>query len=326
MVTLNDGVPEVKVIDFGVAKATARQLTEKTFFTAFGQMVGTPAYMSPEQAEMSGLDIDTRSDVYSLGVLLYELLTGTTPLEAGRLRDIGFAEMQRLIREEEAPRPSIRLSSLGDSATILASRRGLEAKRLVQFLAGDLDWVVMKALEKDRNRRYETPGNFAEEIDRYLCGKAILARPPSAAYKVRKLVQRNLAAVITVGEFLVLLTVATIVSTLLAIKYRRAVQTASELKTKAEQGELQTFVAHFQDRSNRYAESAKEYAQDEKHRAAFLRIAQLLGTVPSRIAAWRDHLIMRVLLAGQPTSPWDLPDKKGFDIDHIEFSPTDAKS
>jgi serine/threonine protein kinase len=191
MVTLHDGVPAVKVIDFGVAKATGQRLTEKTLFTAYGQMIGTPTYMSPEQAEMSGLDIDTRSDVYSLGVLLYELLTGTTPLEGKRLREAGYAEMQRLIREEEAPRPSNRLSSLGDSATVLAGNRGLDVKRLARLLAGDLDWVVMKALDKDRSRRYDTPGHFAEDVERYLRREAILARPPSALYKLKKFFQRN---------------------------------------------------------------------------------------------------------------------------------------
>jgi hypothetical protein len=154
-------------------------------------MIGTPAYMSPEQAEMSGLDIDTRSDVYSLGVLLYESLTGTTPLESNRLRAAGYAEMQRLIREEEAPRPSNRLSSLGDSATVLAGNRGLDVKRLVRLLAEDLDWVVMKALDKDRRRRYDTPGHFAEDIERYLRREAILARPPSTLYKLKKVLRRN---------------------------------------------------------------------------------------------------------------------------------------
>jgi eukaryotic-like serine/threonine-protein kinase len=197
LVTLHDGEPVVKVIDFGVAKATVQKLTERTLFTAYGQMIGTPAYMSPEQAEMSGLDIDTRSDVYSLGVLLYELLTGTTPLESKRLREAGYSEMQRLIREEEAPRPSNRLSSLGDSATVLAGNRGLDVKRLVQLLAGDLDWVVMKALDKDRSRRYDTPGHFAEDVERYLRREAILARPPSTAYKLKKFAQRNRAAVLT---------------------------------------------------------------------------------------------------------------------------------
>jgi serine/threonine protein kinase/tetratricopeptide (TPR) repeat protein len=197
LVTLHDGVAVVKVIDFGVAKALAQKLTERTLFTAYGQMIGTPQYMSPEQAEMSGLDIDTRSDVYALGVLLYELLTGTTPLAGRRLREAGYAEMQRLIREEDAPRPSTRLSSLGASATVLADNRGLDVKRLVHLLAGDLDWVVMKALEKDRNRRYGTPGSFAEDVERYLQREPILARPPSAVYRLRKFAQRHRAAVLT---------------------------------------------------------------------------------------------------------------------------------
>src|SRR5262249_25851718 len=163
----------------------------------FGQMIGTPAYMSPEQAERSGLDVDTRSDVYALGVLLYELLTGTTPLQDKQLQEAGYGELQRLIREEEAQRPSTRLSSLGDAATVIAGNRGLDVNRLAQLLAGDLDWVVMKALEKDRNRRYDTPGNFAADIERYLRREAILARPPSTVYKVRKFVQRHRAAVLT---------------------------------------------------------------------------------------------------------------------------------
>jgi serine/threonine protein kinase len=197
LVALQGGTPAVKVIDFGVAKAMAQKLTEKTLFTAQGQMIGTPAYMSPEQAEMSGLDIDTRTDVYALGVLLYELLTGTTPLEGRRLQEAGYAEMQRLIREEEAPRPSTRLTVLGDSATALAGRRGLDVRRLTQLLAGDLDWAVMKALEKDRNRRYDTPASFAEDIERYLRREALLARPPSTLYKVKKFALRNRAAVLT---------------------------------------------------------------------------------------------------------------------------------
>jgi serine/threonine protein kinase len=231
MVTLHDGVPVVKVIDFGVAKATVQKLTEKTLFTAYGQMIGTPAYMSPEQAEMSGLDIDTRSDVYALGVLLYELLTGTTPLESKRLREAGYAEMQRLIREEEAPRPSTRLSSLGDSATVLAGNRGLEVRRLVQLLAGDLDWVVMKALDKDRNRRYSSPGSFAEDIERYLRRDAILARPPSAAYKLKKFVQRNRSAVLTTAAFALVLIVSA--GTAMAVQSKANRDRAAEAADRA---------------------------------------------------------------------------------------------
>ncbi|HEY7154963.1 MAG TPA: serine/threonine-protein kinase, partial [Gemmataceae bacterium] len=222
MVTLHDGVPVVKVIDFGVAKATGQKLTEKTLFTAYGQMIGTPTYMSPEQAEMSGLDIDTRSDVYSLGVLLYELLTGTTPLEGKRLREAGYAEMQRLIREEEPPRPSTRLSSLGDSATVLAGNRGTDPRQLARLLAGELDWIVMKALEKDRNRRYDTPAGFAEDVGRYLRREPILARPPSRAFRLRKFAQRNRAAVLTTAAVALALLAGATVATWQAVRAEAA--------------------------------------------------------------------------------------------------------
>jgi serine/threonine protein kinase/tetratricopeptide (TPR) repeat protein len=225
LVTLDDGVPVPKVIDFGIAKATAEKLTEWTLLTAHGEMIGTPAYMSPEQAE-SGLDIDTRTDVYSLGVLLYELLTGTTPLESTELREAGYAEIQRLIREEEAPRPSTRLSSLGDSATVTAANRGLDVKRLTQLLAGDLNWVVMKALEKDRNRRYQTPGSFAEDIGRYLRHEAVQARPPSLIYKVRKFARRNRAAVLTGSALAAALLVGAMAATWQAFVATRAKQDA----------------------------------------------------------------------------------------------------
>jgi serine/threonine protein kinase/tetratricopeptide (TPR) repeat protein len=226
MVTLHDGIPVVKVIDFGLAKATAQQLTERTLFTAYGEMLGTPVYMSPEQAEMSGLDIDTRTDVYSLGVLLYELLTGTTPLELERLRRAAYAEMQRIIREEEPPRPSVRLSSLGGSATILAGNRGLDVKHLVKVLIGDLDWIVMKSLEKDRNRRYDTPGNFAEDVNHYLRHEEIVARPPSRVYKLRKFVQRNRGVVLTTLVVAVALVAGTAIATWQALRATRAEATA----------------------------------------------------------------------------------------------------
>jgi serine/threonine protein kinase/tetratricopeptide (TPR) repeat protein len=226
LVTLQDGVPVVKVIDFGVAKAMVQKLTERTLFTAHGQMIGTPAYMSPEQAQTSGLDIDTRSDVYALGVLLYELLTGTTPLEGKGLREAGYAEIQRLIREEEAPPPSTWLSSLGDSATVLAGNRGLDVKRLANLLAGDLDWAVMKALEKDRNRRYDTPGSFAEDIDRYLRREPLVARPPSTVYKVKKFALRHRAAVLTGAAMAAALLVGAAVATWQAVVATRAKQDA----------------------------------------------------------------------------------------------------
>ena len=162
MVTLYDGVPVPKIIDFGIAKAIHQQLTEKSVFTHYGRMMGTPLYMSPEQAEMSGLDVDTRSDIYSLGVLLYELLTGSTPFDRERLQEAGYDEIRRMIREEEPPLPSHRLSTLnGEAISTITAHRSVDARRLVQLLRGDLDWIVMKALQKDRTRRYESASAFA---------------------------------------------------------------------------------------------------------------------------------------------------------------------
>jgi eukaryotic-like serine/threonine-protein kinase len=276
LVTLHDGVPVVKVIDFGVAKATVQKLTEKTLFTAFGQMLGTPAYMSPEQAEMSGLDIDTRSDVYSLGVLLYELLTGTTPIEAAKLRAAGYAEMQRLIREQDAPRPSTRFSKLGDTATVAAGNRGLDVRRLVQLLSGDLDWMVMKALEKDRNRRYETPGGFAEDVQRYLRREAIVARPPSTGYKVRKFAQRNRGTVVTVTVVAVALLAGIVVSTWQALRARRAEAAAIVAADEARASEAETKEALLR---ATHAEAAAHSAADEaRAREAETKVALTRAT------------------------------------------------
>jgi WD40 repeat protein/serine/threonine protein kinase len=193
LVADHDGTPVPKVIDFGIAKATAGQtLTNKTLFTAFEQFIGTPAYMSPEQAKLSGLDIDTRSDIYSLGVLLYELLTGTTPFEPKRLVRAGLEEICRIVREEEPPRPSTRLSTLeAADQTALARQRQIELPKLVHLMRGDLDWIVMKTLEKDRNRRYETANGLAMDIQRQLNQEPVLARPPSVAYRLHKSFRRN---------------------------------------------------------------------------------------------------------------------------------------
>ncbi len=206
MVTLHDDVPVVKVIDFGIAKALGQQLTDKTLVTGFAQMIGTPLYMSPEQAGMSGLDIDTRSDIYSLGVLLYELLTGTTPFDKERLRAAGYDEMRRVIREEEPARPSIRLSTLGQAAVTVADRRQSDPKRLRLLLRGELDWIVMKTLEKDRNRRYETANELARDVERYLHDEPVAACPPSAWYRCRKFARRHKAGLrIAAAAALVLL-------------------------------------------------------------------------------------------------------------------------
>jgi tetratricopeptide (TPR) repeat protein len=206
LITLHDGMPVVKVIDFGVAKAVGQQLTDKTIYTQFSQMVGTPLYMSPEQAWQSGLDVDTRTDIYGLGVLLYELLTGTTPFDKERLSDVGYDEMRRIIREEEPPKPSTRISTLGQAATTVSTQRQSEPKRLSRLLRGELDWIVMKALEKDRDRRYETANGLAMDVQRYLHDEPVLACPPSSWYRFRKIARRQKTALLAVAGVVLALT------------------------------------------------------------------------------------------------------------------------
>jgi tetratricopeptide (TPR) repeat protein len=192
LVTLNDGVAVPKVIDFGIAKATGGRLTDSTLFTAFEQFIGTPAYMSPEQAVMTSLDIDTRSDVYSLGVLLYELLTGRTPFDTAELLKAGLDTMRRHIREVDPPRPSARLSTLqGEALTTTARQRQIAPPKLINLIRGDLDWIVMRCLEKDRARRYETANSVADDIGRHLHNEPVVARPPSATYRLGKMIRRH---------------------------------------------------------------------------------------------------------------------------------------
>lgn len=194
LVSTQGGAPQIKVIDFGIAKATAARLTEKTLFTEHRALIGTPEYMSPEQAEGS-LDIDTRTDVYSLGVMLYELLTGTTPFTSQELRSAAYAEIQRIIRQIDPPRPSTRISQNTEGIASIAAHRHTQPRRLGTIVRGELDWIVMKALEKDRRRRYETANGLGMDIRRYLAGEAVVAAPPSRAYRVRKFMQRNRVAV-----------------------------------------------------------------------------------------------------------------------------------
>jgi tetratricopeptide (TPR) repeat protein/serine/threonine protein kinase len=207
LVTVHDTAPVVKVIDFGVAKAMGQELTDRTLFTAFAQMIGTPLYMSPEQAGQSGLDIDTRSDIYSLGVLLYELLTGTTPFDRQRFKQAAYDEIRRIIREEEPPKPSTRLSGTEELPSV-AANRGLDPKKLSSLVRGELDWIVMKALEKDRNRRYETANSFAIDVQRYLADEPVQACPPSAGYWLRKFARRNRAVLLTSSLVAVALLIA----------------------------------------------------------------------------------------------------------------------
>ena len=228
LVTEIDGKPVPRVIDFGIAKATDQRLTERTLFTQFGSIVGTLEYMSPEQASLSGTDVDTRADIYSLGVLLYELLTGTTPLERYRLREAGYAEILRRIKEEEPPKPSTRLSGSGDGLASIAARRGMEPARLTRQVRGELDWIVMRALEKDRDRRYETATHFARDVERFLTDEPVEACPPSAGYRLRKFARRHRAALSTAAAIAAVLIATTGVSVWQAIRATRAERHAVE--------------------------------------------------------------------------------------------------
>ena len=236
LVEMHDVTPVPKVIDFGVARAIGQQLTEKTLHTGFNQLIGTPLYMSPEQAGLSSIDVDTRSDVYSLGVLLYELLTGHTPFESETLRKASFEEMRRMIREVDPPTPSVRVSTLEakDQSTI-CEHRGVDVRRISKSLRGELDWIVMKAVEKDRNRRYDSPAAFAADIQRYLNDEPVLASPPSTYYRIQKFTTRNRRFIATATIVAVALLIGTVVSFGQAIEAQQArINTEASLRRESE--------------------------------------------------------------------------------------------
>ena len=268
LVTLHDSRPVVKVIDFGVAKALNQRLTENTVYTRFAEMIGTPLYMSPEQAEMSGLDIDTRSDIYSLGVLLYELMTGTTPFDRKRLAAAALDEVRRIIREEEPPKPSMRLSQSADSLPSIAAQRKTEPAQLSKLLRGDVDWIVMKCLEKDRTRRYETANGLGRDIQRYLADEPVEACPPSAGYRLRKLLRKHKKSLGVAAIFAILLTSAAIVSGWQAVRATRAEQQARDDAEAARQArDAETRQRALSDQRRMEAETAKEAEVKHRERA-----------------------------------------------------------
>jgi len=277
LVTLHDGVPVPKVIDFGIAKATHTPLTDKTLFTAYEQLIGTPAYMSPEQAEMSGLDIDTRSDIYSLGVLLYELLTGKTPFDAKDLLKSGLDEMRRTLRESEPHRPSTKLNTLQDvELTATALHRHVEPLRLISQLRGDLDWIVMKALEKDRTRRYETTNGLAMDVQRHLNNEPVMARPPTRRYRFQKLVRRNQGVFAAIGAVSVVLLAGLATSTWLFLKAREAEHKQMQLRQMAEQARDNEMKLRRQAEAREKITQAEILVNEEK----FDEADQFLGEIP----------------------------------------------
>jgi len=280
LVTLQDGAPMPIVIDFGIAKATGGlRLTDQTFFTAFEQFLGTPAYMSPEQAQLTNQDIDTRSDIYSLGVLLYELLTGGTPFDQKELLAAGLEEMRRTIRETEPPRPSTRLSSMAaDASTTTANHRHTDVPKLIHLLRGDLDWIVMKALDKDRTRRYETANGLAMDLHRHLNNEPILARPPSSTYRLQKLVRRNRIVFVIAASVTAALVFGLVISGWSLAKEKKSRQEAENSRSQAVANEKKAL-----------AEAAKS-----QQIARFL--GDMLEGVGPSVALGRDTAILREIL------------------------------
>ncbi len=266
LVTMHDGVPVPKIIDFGIAKAINQQLTANTVYTSHGQMIGTPLYMSPEQAEHSGLDIDTRSDIYSLGVLLFELLTGSTPFDGDQLKDVSYDEVRRLIREQEPPRPSTRISTLGKAATTASEHRRTSPVELSNLLRHEVDWIVMKALEKDRTRRYQTANDFARDIQRYLDDEPVEACPPSTAYRVRKFARRHKTGVLAVSAVGLVLIIGVGVAGGQAYRATKAERLAEEqLQIANEQKRLAKEQAQL-------AQKQKQLAEESAARENTLRV------------------------------------------------------
>jgi serine/threonine protein kinase/WD40 repeat protein len=334
LIAPHDGKPVVKVIDFGVAKAIGQPLTDKTIYTRLTQMIGTPLYMSPEQAEINALDVDTRSDVYALAVLLYELLTGTTPFDRQRFGTAAFDEIRRIIREEEPPKPSTRLSELSRSGlpsrtgparqagttsglASIAAQRKTEPGKLSALVKGDLDWIVMKGLDKDRTRRYETASALAADVQRYLKDEAIEARPPSAGYRLRKLFKRNRGPVLVTAVVLLALVAGAALSLWQAVRATRAEAAAAaerddkEIARKDEAGQRKVAIEAL--RTAQTERDKAEAASEGLRRALYVSQANLIQN------AWDLHDVGRVLglLEQQRPGP-DETDLRGFEWHYFD--------
>ncbi|HET6573901.1 MAG TPA: serine/threonine-protein kinase [Fimbriiglobus sp.] len=311
LVTLYDGRPVPKVIDFGVAKATGGRLTDQTFSTQFGSVVGTLEYMAPEQAGFSAVDVDTRADVYSLGVILYELLTGLRPFDGDRLRKAAFDEVLRIIREEEPPKPSTKLSTAASLPSLAAVRR-TEPKRLAALMRGELDWVVMRCLEKDRGRRYETASALSRDVQRYLADEPVEARPPSGGYRLRKFVRRNRGPVLAAAVVLLTL-LGGIAGTTWGLVESDAARRAAEAAEKSERIERGRADAerHKADAARREAERSAATLQldldlaeiRDDSQSGVLRLARTLKRLPADARELREFAVVAVLAVGQEYAP-----------------------
>ena len=302
------GKPMPKIIDFGIAKATSARLTEKTIFTEFRQMIGTPEYMSPEQAGESAEDVDTRTDVYAAGVLLYELLTGATPFDSKRLRSAAFGEMQRIIREEDPPKPSTRVLTKPETLDTIAQARSTQSTKLTSTIEGELDWIVMKAIEKDRSRRYDSAGSMAADIQRYLTGHAVLAAPPGRAYLIRKFVRRHRGPV-AAGSLLALALVAGLVGTSLGFfNAERQRKVAVKEKDRADENATQARTAESLATHSAYSANLMS-ASTAVSGVQYSTARTFLDNAPAALRGWEwrvlnaklDTSIRTVSIAAKPT-------------------------